>query len=174
MAVTVAGISLTSAYSTEKDVRLEKGQAYQMSGYSFLFNGVKEAKGPNYIAQRGEVVITRNGDKVTTLYPEKRNYGPGTMPMTEAGIDGGVLRDLFIALGEPLGENAWSVRLYHKPVVSWIWVGSGLMGLGGLLAAFDKRYRRVRRRLVEKKTSRNERSLSQRGEVVAKSNEASA
>lgn len=150
MAVTVAGISLTSAYSTEKDVRLEQGQEYQMSGYSFLFNGVKEVKGPNYIAQRGEVVVTREGVEVTTLYPEKRNYGPGTMPMTEAGIDGGILRDLFIALGEPLGKDAWSVRLYHKPVVSWIWIGAVLMGLGGLLAAFDKRYRRVRRRFAEK------------------------
>jgi len=151
MAVTVAGISLTSAYSTEKDVRLEQGQEYQMSGYSFLFNGVKEAKGPNYIAQRGEVVITRDGQEVATLYPEKRNYGPGTMPMTEAGIDGGFFRDLFIALGEPLGKDAWSVRLYHKPVVNWIWIGSALMGLGGLLAAFDKRYRRVRRRITESK-----------------------
>ena len=167
MAVTVAGISLTSAYSTEKDVRLVQGQAYQMSGYTFLFNGVKEAKGPNYIAQRGEIVVTRNGENITTLHPEKRNYGPGTMPMTEAGIDGGIFRDLFIALGEPLNNNAWSVRLYHKPVVSWIWIGAGLMGLGGLLAAFDKRYRRVRRRASEKKVVDKNSSL-QGGEAMAK------
>ena len=178
MAVTVAGISLTSAYSTEKDVRLEQGQEYQMSGYTFLFNGVKEIKGPNYIAQRGEVVVTRDGVEVTTLQPEKRNYGPGTMPMTEAGIDGGFFRDLFIALGEPLGEKAWSVRLYHKPVVSWIWVGSGLMGLGGLLAAFDKRYRRVRRRIevktVTDESTAEEDANAKGGAALAKNNEAVA
>ena len=153
MAVTVAGISLTSMYSTEKDVRLEKGQAYEMSGYSFLFNGVEEVKGANYLAQRGEVVVSRDGKEVATLHPEKRNYGQGTMPMTEAGIDGGFFRDLFIALGEPLGKNAWSVRLYHKPVVSWIWMGAAIMSLGGLLAAFDRRYRLVRRRIVQPKVS---------------------
>ena len=174
MAVMVAGISLTSAYSTEKDVRLEQGQAYQMSGYTFLFNGVKEVKGPNYIAQRGEVVVSREGFEVTTLHPEKRNYGPGTMPMTEAGIDGGFFRDLFIALGEPLGKNAWSVRLYHKPVVNWIWMGAGLMGLGGLLAAFDKRYRRVRRRLLKPTASQTMKEAQVANEaIVISNNEAS-
>ena len=153
MAVTVAGISLTSMYSTEKDVRLEKGQAYEMSGYNFLFNGVKEVKGANYLAQRGEVVVSRDGKEITTLHPEKRNYGQGTMPMTEAGIDGGFFRDLFIALGEPLGKDAWSVRLYHKPVVSWIWMGAAIMSLGGFLAAFDRRYRLARRRVAQPKVS---------------------
>ncbi|PID45379.1 MAG: c-type cytochrome biogenesis protein CcmF [Proteobacteria bacterium] len=149
IAVTVAGISLTSMYSTEKDVRLEKGQSYELSGYHFLFNGVKTVKGPNYLAQRGEVVITRDGQQVAVLHPEKRNYGQGTMPMTEAGIDGGFFSDLFVALGEPLGDDAWSVRLYHKPVVNWIWMGAAVMSLGGLLAAFDRRYRRLRRRKTQ-------------------------
>jgi cytochrome c-type biogenesis protein CcmF len=149
MAVMVAGIAVTSMYSSEKDVRLQQGQAYEMSGYSFLFNGVKQVQVANYVAQRGEVVVSKDGEVVTTLYPEKRNYGPGTMPMTEAGIESGFLRDLFIALGEPLGENDWSVRLYHKPLVNWIWMGAALMGLGGLLAAFDRRYRLVRRRVKE-------------------------
>jgi len=146
MAVTVAGISLTSMYSVEKDVRLDKGETYEMAGYLFAFNGVEKVQGPNYIAQRGEIVITRKGEAIATLHPEKRNYGQGTMPMTEAGIDGGFFRDLFVALGEPLGEQAWSLRLYHKPVVNWIWLGAALMSLGGFLAAFDKRYRMVRRR----------------------------
>ncbi|PWQ94997.1 heme lyase CcmF/NrfE family subunit [Leucothrix arctica] len=145
-AVMVAGITLTSVYSTEKDVRLVQGQNYEMSGYSFLFNGVKEIQGPNYIAQRGEIVVTRGSESIVTLHPEKRNYGQDTMPMTEAGIDGGFFRDLFVALGEPLGNDAWSVRIYHKPVVNWVWLGAALMSLGGLFAAFDKRYRRVRRR----------------------------
>ena len=145
-AVMVAGITLTSVYSTEKDVRLVKGQNYELSHYKFLFNGVTEVKGPNYIAQRGEIVVTRDGKDIVTLHPEKRNYGQDTMPMTEAGIDGGFFRDLFVALGEPLGNDAWSVRIYHKPVVNWIWLGAALMSLGGLFAAFDRRYRRVRRR----------------------------
>ena len=145
-AVMVAGITLTSVYSTEKDVRLVKGQNYELSHYKFLFNGVTEVKGPNYIAQRGEIVVTRDSKDIVTLHPEKRNYGQDTMPMTEAGIDGGFFRDLFVALGEPLGNDAWSVRIYHKPVVNWIWLGAALMSLGGLFAAFDRRYRRVRRR----------------------------
>ncbi|WP_022950561.1 heme lyase CcmF/NrfE family subunit [Leucothrix mucor] len=149
MAVTVAGIAVTSMYSSEKDVRLQQGQAYEMSGYSFLFNGVKQVQVANYVAQRGEVVVSKDGKVITTLHPEKRNYGPGTMPMTEAGIESGFFRDLFIALGEPLGESDWSVRLYHKPLVNWIWMGAALMGLGGLLAAFDRRYRLVRRRVDE-------------------------
>ena len=155
MAVTVAGIAVTSMYSTEKDVRLQQGQAYEMSGYSFLFNGVKQVQVANYVAQRGEVVVSKDGQVITTLYPEKRNYGPGTMPMTEAGIQSGFFRDLFIALGEPLGESDWSVRLYHKPLVNWIWLGAALMGLGGLFAAFDRRYRLVRRRVEAPKVTKD-------------------
>ncbi len=145
MAVTITGITLTSMYSIEKDVRLEANAHYEVAEYSFIFRKVESHKGPNFSSTRATVDINKNGKPFTTLYPEKRDYGPGTMPMTEAGIDGRLFRDLFIALGEPLGSNAWSFRIYHKPFVRWIWLGGIMITLGGLLAAFDGRYRRTRK-----------------------------
>ncbi|WP_260292703.1 heme lyase CcmF/NrfE family subunit [Sedimenticola hydrogenitrophicus] len=144
VAVFVVGITLTSVYSEEKDVRLEPGQSYHLGGYDFHFQGVKQIQGPNYQAFRAEVDIYQGERKISHLSPEKRNY-KGGQPMTEAGIDAGLFRDLFVALGEPLGdEGAWSVRLYHKPFVRWIWLGGLLMALGGLLAAADRRYYRLK------------------------------
>jgi cytochrome c-type biogenesis protein CcmF len=146
IAVFVIGLVITSNYSQEKDLKIEKGQSYQLGGYDFLFKGAERVKGPNYSADRGEVYVSKDGAPLTTLYPEKRNYRSG-MPMTEAGIDAGLTRDLFVALGEPLGEEgAWSLRIYHKPFVRWIWLGGLLMSLGGLLAAMDKRYFRLARK----------------------------
>jgi len=139
-------VTLTTIYSQEKDLRLEPGQTYSMGGYDFLFKGVKQSKGPNYDAFSGEVNVFQDGQFIQTLTPEKRNYKTG-MPMTEAGIDAGLFRDLFVALGEPLGtDGAWSVRLYHKPFIRWIWLGGLLMTFGGFLAAMDRRYYRVRKR----------------------------
>jgi len=146
LAVFVVGIILTSVYSEEKDVRLAPGETYSLGGYDFQFQGVKKTQGPNYLAFRGEVDIYLNDTKITHLSPEKRNYKSG-MPMTEACIDAGLFRDLFVALGEPLGnEGAWSVRLYHKPFVRWVWLGGLFMALGGLLAATDRRYYRLKRK----------------------------
>ena len=146
VAVFIVGITLTSLYSTEKDLRLEPGETLEMGGYEFTFKGATHLKGPNYEGDRGEVVITREGEAVTVLYPEKRNYRSG-MPMTEAGIDAGLTRDLFVAMGEPLGDKgAWSVRIYHKPYVRWIWLGAIIMALGGICSASDKRYRVLARR----------------------------
>ncbi len=149
MAMTVIGITLVSLYDTEKDVRLEKGQSHKMAGYQFTFEGVENHQGKNYSANSATMTITQKGELVTTVHPEKRDYGPGAMPMTEAGIDAGFTRDLFVALGEPLGKNAWSFRIYHKPFVRWIWLGAIFMGFGGLLAALDKRYRRMRKIVIE-------------------------
>jgi len=152
VAVFVVGITLTSLYSSEKDIRLEPEQSYQLAGYTFTFAGARRFTGPNYDGFRGTVHISEEGQPLTTLQPEKRNYRSG-MPMTEAGIDAGLTRDLFVALGEPLGNSgAWSLRIYHKPFVRWIWLGGLLMALGGLLAASDRRYFRLARqaRLKEK------------------------
>ncbi len=146
--VFIVGVTLTSIYSTEKDVRLEPGDTYELGGYLFHFKGTTHLKGPNYEGDRGEVVVTREGEVVATLYPEKRNYLSG-MPMTEAGIDAGLTRDLFVALGEPLGDGAWAVRLYHKPFVRWIWLGALIMALGGVCSALDRRYRVLARRQRE-------------------------
>jgi cytochrome c-type biogenesis protein CcmF len=147
IAVFIVGVTLTSIYSTEKDLRMEPGQSYNLGGYDFTFNGVEPVMGPNYRADRGEVVVTYEGEEIANLHPEKRAYFTSQMPMTEAGIDAGITRDLFVALGEALGsQGAWSVRVYHKPFVRWIWLGGLLMALGGLLAASDGRYYRLGRK----------------------------
>ena len=147
VAVFIVGITLTSVYSTEKDLRLEPGQTYELGGYSFTFNGVNVTQGANYQANRGNIDVVRDGKKITNLKPEKRIYLVQKMPMTEAAIDAGLTRDLFVALGEPLGEGgAWSVRIYHKPYIRWIWLGALIMSIGGILAASDRRYRVLARR----------------------------
>ncbi|NWG30323.1 MAG: heme lyase CcmF/NrfE family subunit [Rhodocyclaceae bacterium] len=152
LAAFVVGVTLVSNYQEERDVRMEPGDTVMVGGYTFKFLGVREADGPNYRASVGSVELSRDGKTLGTLYPEKRDYGLGSMPMTEAAIDVGFTRDLYVSLGEPLTadrENgAWAVRVYFKPFVVWIWGGCLLMALGGLLAAADRRYRlRVKRTL---------------------------
>ena len=142
VAVFIVGITLTSIYSEEKDVRMVPGEKFVLKGYSFEFKGAQSEQGPNYIAQTGNLSVTKDGQYITDLNPEKRVYLVQKMPMTEAAIDAGLTRDLFVALGEPRGEEgAWSVRIYVKPFIRWIWLGTIIMALGGLLAATDRRYR---------------------------------
>ncbi len=144
VAVFVIGITLTSLYSTEKDIRLVPGQTYEIGEYKFLFEGVDHATGPNYVADEGWFTVMYQGEQITRLHSQKRKYNAGGMPMTEAGIDAGFWRDLYVSLGEQIDarNEAWSVRLYHKPFIRWIWLGSLIMAFGGLLAATDKRYRK--------------------------------
>ncbi|HUW51745.1 MAG TPA: heme lyase CcmF/NrfE family subunit [Sulfuricella sp.] len=141
VAVTVIGITMVSAYETERNVRMNEGDTATLQGYTFLFKGTKNLDGPNYKAARGTLEVSRDGKPVTILYPEKRTYSASGMPFTESAIDYGLTRDLYAALGEPLDGGAWSVRLFHKPFVVWIWIGAVLMALGGLLAITDRRYR---------------------------------
>jgi cytochrome c-type biogenesis protein CcmF len=106
---------------------------------------VRDLQGPNYVAAQGLVEVTRDGKPVATMRPEKRVYRVQQNPMTEAAIDTGFTRDLYVSLGEPVDGGAWIVRVYFKPFVDWIWGGCVLMALGGLLAASDRRYRATRR-----------------------------
>jgi len=146
LAVTVVGITISSAYNIESRLRMEPGDTAEMAGYTIRFEGVKQVRGPNYRSSTGDFVVSREGNTVTTLRPEKRFYASGGQPMTEAGIDPGFTRDLYASLGESLDDSgAWSVRLYHKPFVRWIWLGAALMALGGLIAVTDRRYRSRRR-----------------------------
>lgn len=146
VAVFVVGVTVSTAFSTEQDVRLEPHVELDLAGYHFIFEGVETVPGPNYSANRGTVTVQRNGELVTVLHPEKRTYLVQTMPMTEADIDVTLFRDIYISLGEPLGDSgAWSVRIYHKPFIRWIWLGALLMALGGVLSALDVRYRRLAR-----------------------------
>ena len=143
IAVFIVGVTLVSTYSQEKDIRLAPNESLHLAGYDFLFHGVKPTEGVNYDANQGHFTVTQNQALVAELYPQKRIYRASGMPMTEAGIDAGVTRDLFVALGEPLGsDGAWALRIYYKPFVRWIWMGGLFMALGGLLAVMDKRYRR--------------------------------
>jgi cytochrome c-type biogenesis protein CcmF len=141
VAVTIVGITMVSAYESERNVRMEKGDTVTLKGYTFRFDGVAEVEGPNYRGERGELLVTRAGEPDFTLRPEKRRYDGSGMPMTEAAINYGFTRDVYAALGEPLDGGAWSVRVFHKPFVVWIWIGAVLMALGGLVAVSDRRYR---------------------------------
>ncbi|MGJ0485946.1 MAG: heme lyase CcmF/NrfE family subunit [Methylomicrobium sp.] len=142
IAVFVVGITLTSAYSVEKDVRMAPGEALDLSGYSFRFHGIKQTQGPNFVADQAFVTVDYKGERVAEMEPQKRIYQVQKMPMTEAAIDAGLFRDLFVAIGEPLGnEGAWSLRIYYKSFIRWIWLGAIFMAAGGLLAALDRRYR---------------------------------
>jgi cytochrome c-type biogenesis protein CcmF len=138
------GASLTNAISSEKHIRMVPGQSFDMAGYTFVFEGTRGVRGPNYAADEGEFIVYKAGTRVTSLFPQKRSYSGGQI-MTEAAIDSGMTRDLYVSLGEPLDEQgvAWAIRLYHKPFIRFIWLGSLIMMAGGFLAASDKRYRRA-------------------------------
>ena len=141
IAVFVIGVTLVRGYGSEKDLRMEPGDTTELGGYTFRFGGVREVQGPNYVAARGTLEVTRNGARVTTLFPEKRVYLVQQNPMTEAAIDSGFARDLYVAMGEAVSATAWVVRVQHKPFVGWIWGGCLVMALGGALAMSDRRYR---------------------------------
>ncbi len=136
----VLGITVTSSFGLATDQRIAPGETVRVGDYEVAFKGTTPVTGPNYAGLRGELLITRGGQPVATVYPEKRTYLVRSSPMTEAGIDVGWSRDLFVALGDELGGGAWSVRLQYKPLVRFIWLGAIVMALGGLLAGTDRRY----------------------------------
>lgn len=146
VAVFIVGVTFVKGFEGEMDVRMNVGEVASIGGYQFRFEGVREINGPNYRAARGLFIVTKDGGPVTEMNPEKRFYPVQNQVMTEAAIDTGILRDLYVSLGEPLEGGAWSVRLYHKPFIDWIWGGCVLMAFGGALAVSDRRYRLARRR----------------------------
>jgi len=144
----LVGAVLSSQYSEEKLVRLEPGESVTLGGYSFRFDGVGEVAGPNYQAKEGRFHVFEGDGEVAELKPQKRIYRVQRNTMTEAAIDPGLFRDLYVALGEPLEGGAWSVRIYCKPFIRWIWLGGLLMMTGGLFSAADRRYRLLGRQAV--------------------------
>ncbi|QWD77599.1 heme lyase CcmF/NrfE family subunit [Polynucleobacter sp. MWH-Svant-W18] len=146
IAIFVIGITMVGAYQEEKDVRMSAGETVSVGAYTIQLQGVSTVPGPNYQAMRGAFLLMKDGKLETTLYPEKRSYFSSTMPMTEAAIDAGLTRDIYVSLGEELADKSWAVRVYYKPFVDWIWGGCLLMALGGVLAMSDKRYRMKLRR----------------------------
>ena len=140
VAVFILGVTIVTGYQSEQDVLMNVGDTVNAGGYTFQFKGVTRVAGPNYQAARAELEVSKNGTTVNKMFPEKRSYTASGNVMTETAIDSGVFRDLYISLGEPVSGGAWSVRVYYKPLVSWLWGGAVLMALGGGLALSDRRY----------------------------------
>ena len=141
VAMTVWGIAFSQNFSVERDVRMAVGDTVQIADYGFKFTGVSDANGPNYMGGKAQIDISKDGKPEATLFAEKRFYTVSKMPMTEAAINWGFTRDLYVALGEKIEDNSWALRLYYKPFIRWIWIGGLFMAIGGLLCMFDRRYR---------------------------------
>jgi cytochrome c-type biogenesis protein CcmF len=139
LAIGTLGIGIVSAYQTESSIAMAPGETARLGAYEFVFRGASEIPGPNYSAMRGTLVLSRDGREIDTLLPEKRIYPASGMTMTESAIRYGITGDIYVALGEPLARGRWSVQLYIKPFIGWIWMGGVLMALGGLLAAIGLR-----------------------------------
>jgi cytochrome c-type biogenesis protein CcmF len=150
IATTIVGVTIVSMYESETNVKMAINEKIVVSGYEIEFKGVKNVEGPNYSAEQGQInlhKVTAEGERefISLLKPERREYRVQTMGMTEAGIDPGLFRDVYVALGDPLPDGAWAVRVHYKPFVRWIWLGAIFMGIGGTLSILDKRYRRKKK-----------------------------
>jgi cytochrome c-type biogenesis protein CcmF len=144
-AACVTGIVATSQYNVEHDLKMSPGDTEVLAGYEFHFVALAPVRGPNFIADEARFEVYQDGALVASLAPQKRRYLASGSVMTEAAIDAGFFRDLYVAMGEPIGtEGAWAMRLHYKPMVRWMWLGAILMGFGGFTTALDKRYRRQR------------------------------
>ncbi|MDN5872274.1 MAG: c-type cytochrome biogenesis protein CcmF, partial [Nitrococcus sp.] len=144
LAVFVAGVTAVNTFEVSRDLKMRPGDSYAVGDYTFRFVGTHPVQGPNYQGTEARVEVSHDGKPVTVLHPQKRVYQVQRMPMTEAAIDGGIFRDMFVALGEPLGNNgAWSFRIRLKPLVRWVWFGAVMMAIGGVMCITDPRYRRL-------------------------------
>ena len=141
--VFVIGVTLVKGLESTSDRSMRIGDSARLGAYTFAFSDLTRVEGPNYVAARARFDVTRDGQKVATLFPEKRFYPVQQMPMTEAAIDRGFARDLYVSLNEATKEGAWVVRVQHKPFMGWVWAGALAIALGGLLAAADRRLRRA-------------------------------
>ena len=139
--VSLLGVIFVSAFSVEKDLRLETGETVSVYDYQFTLERHDIIRGPNYLADQLTINVATEQQPIGSLLPQKRRYNASGQIMTEAAIDAGLMRDLYVAIGENIGDGAWAVRIYVKPWIRWIWLGALMMALGALLAAFDRRYR---------------------------------
>jgi cytochrome c-type biogenesis protein CcmF len=141
LGVTFIGVALLTAWQTE-DIRVARvGETFTVAGYDITLADVQDVEGPNYISTTAVMEVSRNGRAVATLHPEKRVYPVQAMPTTEAAIDNGFFRDIYLVIGDAQRDGGWAVRSYVKPFANWIWAGSILMALGGLISLTDRRYR---------------------------------
>ena len=141
LGVTIAGIAAMMAWEVE-DIRVvNEGESFEVAGFTLTLEDVRQVEGPNYVSTMGEVTLARDGDRISTMYPEKRIYPVAQMPTTEAALDNGFLRDVYVVIGDAQDKGGWAVRTYYKPLANWIWGGTILMALGGALSLSDRRYR---------------------------------
>src|SRR5690606_27451682 len=143
IAVTTVGVGLTSIYTEERDIRMEVGQHVQVVDYEFILEKLEHIDGPNYEAEQATIKVMQDGKFLREMKPEKRRYLASGSTMTEVALDVGLFRDLYVAMGEPLNETAWAMRVHLKPFVRWIWLGALMMAFGAVLAVADKRYRKL-------------------------------
>jgi len=149
-AIFLAGVLIVEATNIEKDIKLTPNESVEIGGFAFRFDGVATAAGPNFKADQGTLTVLKNDAVIATLKPQKRQYSRGTQVQTQSAIDPGLFRDIYVALGEPIGtDGAWAVRIYIKPFVRWIWLGALFMMLGGFVAAADRRFRALPERSVQ-------------------------
>lgn len=153
LAIFIIGVTMVKGYEREHDITMIDGETTVINDYDFRFDGIKPLKGPNYIAKQGQFYVSKDGKEIAMLTPEKRYYPVQGAVMTEASISINPVRDIYISLGEELEEGGWSIRVYFKPFVQWIWLGCLLMGLGGILTMTDKRYR-LNKKVVNKKEAK--------------------
>jgi cytochrome c-type biogenesis protein CcmF len=153
VAVFIAGVTVVTSYQTEKDVKMNIGDTVSVGGYDFRLNNLAQYQGPNYQAVRADVEVTRNGAQVATLNPEKRSFTTAQSVTSETAIDRSIWRDLYVSLGDEVSDGAWTVRVYHKPLVNWIWGGALLMAIGGGFAVTDRRYSLASRKLARETPS---------------------
>jgi len=144
-AAMLVGVTVVSQHSIERDIRMEPGESQVLAGYRFEFVGVAAVEGPNYDADQANFRVYAGDNLIAQLAPQKRRYRASGQVMTEAAIDPGAFRDLFIAMGEPVGTEAWAIRLQYKPMIRWIWFGALMIGLGAITTALDRRYRQRER-----------------------------
>jgi cytochrome c-type biogenesis protein CcmF len=156
VAVFIAGVTVVTSYQTEKDVKMNIGDTVNVGGYQFQLRNLAQVQGPNYQAIRADIEITRDGSPVAMMHPEKRSFTASQNVTSETAIDRSVFRDLYLALGDEVGDGSWTVRVYHKPLVNWIWGGALLMAIGGGFAVTDRRYALARKQAapVEKKVTK--------------------
>ncbi len=145
IAVTTVGVGLTSIYTEQRDVRMEIGQHVTVVEYEFILNELVHIDGPNYTAEQANITVLKNGQFLREMKPQKRRYLASGSVMTEVELDVGLFRDLYVAMGEPLTETAWAMRVHLKPFVRWIWLGALMMAFGAVLAVADKRYRKIQK-----------------------------
>jgi cytochrome c-type biogenesis protein CcmF len=141
LAIAVIGMTGSAAWRVESVQVMKPGDSITIGAYAYHFDGVLPARGPNYLAERASFTVTKDGKPYTVLYPERRQYEVQESPTTEAAIESSITGDIYAVIGDRAGPNSWTVRIYHQPLVLWLWVGGGLMALGGLTSLSDRRYR---------------------------------